>query len=68
MKKIVTIKTIVCYRNEDFINQLTNTVNILQNDGEEVDIQYAFDKNGIYTALIIGREDEPNKHGSRKTI
>lgn len=56
MKKITTIKNIVCMRSQDFIQELTETTNILQQDGQEVDIQYSYDTKGIYTALIIGRK------------
>lgn len=70
MKKIATIKNIVCQRNQDFIEQLTSTTKILQDNGQEVEIQYAYDKNGIYSALIIGRESDESttRNGSRKTI
>lgn len=54
--KIVTIKQVICGRQEDFITQLTATVNILQEDGQDVNVQYTYDKAGIYTALIIGRK------------
>lgn len=66
--KIATIKQVVCYNTKDFIEQLTSTTNILQENNQEVEIQYAFDKGGIYSALIIGREHEHTDNGSRKTI
>lgn len=68
MKQIVTIKQIVCYKSQDFINELTETVKVLQENNQEVEIQYAFDKGGIYSALIVGRKDEQTKHGSRKSL
>lgn len=68
MKQIQTIKQVVCYNSHDFIENLTGTVRVLQEDNQEVEIQYAFDKSGIYSALIIGRRDEHTKNGSRKTL
>ena len=67
-KPIVTIKQIVCYNGKDFISNLTETVRVLQEDKQDVEIQYAFDKGGIYSALIIGRKDEHTKNGSRKAV
>lgn len=68
MKPIVAIKQIVCQNSQTFIRELTETVNVLQQDNQEVEIQYAFDKSGIYSALVVGRKDEHTKNGSRKAV
>ena len=59
MKTIEAIKSLVCYEQRDFIEQLLTTTKILQDEGLEVEIQYELGQ-GTYTALIIGRREQTN--------
>ena len=56
MKIIEAIKSIKCYEQGDFIQQLLTTTKILQDEGLEVYIQYGLGQ-GTFTALIIGRRN-----------
>ena len=56
MKTIEAFKNLVCYEQGDFIQQLLTTTKILQDEGLEVEVQYATGQ-GTFTALIIGRRN-----------
>lgn len=67
MRTIEAIKTLVCYEQKDFIEQLMTTTKILQDDGLEVEIQYGLG-HGTYTALIVGRREYGSHNRSSKAI
>lgn len=67
MKTIETIKHIVAYEQKSFMQEIINTVKILEDDKQEVEIQYSY-ANEKYTALVIGRKVETNgKSNSRSS-
>ncbi|NGS95767.1 hypothetical protein G6Z25_02380 [Clostridium perfringens] len=41
---------------EDFYRDLIEKVNILQEDKQEVEIQYQINNNEFFSALVIGRQ------------
>ena len=63
MKTIETIKHIVAYEQKSFIADIINTIKVLEEDKQEVDIQYSY-ANEKYTALVIGRKVETNGKSS----
>lgn len=68
MKTIETIKHIVAYEQKSFIGEIINTIKVLEEDKQEVDIQYSY-ANEKYTALIVGRKVKMNGNNrSSKTI
>lgn len=68
MKTIETIKHIVAYEQKSFIGEIVNTIKVLEEDKQEVEIQYSY-ANEKYTALIVGRKVETNGNNrSSKTI
>lgn len=68
MKTIETIKHIVAYEQKSFIGEIINTIKVLEEDKQEVEIQYSY-ANEKYTALIVGRKVETNGNNrSSKTV
>lgn len=68
MKTIETIKHIVAYEQNSFIGEIIDTIKVLEEDKQEVEIQYSY-SNEKYTALIVGRKVETNGNNrSSKTI
>lgn len=65
---IEKIQHIKAYEQTDFVAKIGGIVDLMEQEGLKVDIQYSY-SNETYTALIIGRkEKKQNANGSRKTV
>lgn len=57
MKKTNVIKQVICWDYKAFIQQLCDTVAIIEGEGYETDIKYSV-SGEKYTALVIGKKEE----------
>ena len=56
-KKTNVIKQVVCYNAQAFIQQLCDTVALLEGEGYETELHYAM-SGEKYSALVVGKKSE----------
>lgn len=56
-KKTDVIKQVVCYNTQAFIQQLCDTVAVLESEGYETELHYAM-SGEKYSALVVGKKSE----------